>query len=72
MPVKQDIYWDVGASWGADIACFNSAGDEIDLTQPGTQFLFWLARASSANQISTGWPPAFSCAISSRRAGKSF
>lgn len=46
MAIKQDIYWDVGASWGADIACNNSAGDDIDLSLPGTQIIFWVGSLS--------------------------
>lgn len=42
MAIKQDIYWDVGASWGADIRCTTSAGDDIDLSLPGTQIIFWI------------------------------
>ncbi len=40
------------------------------LAQHRVILFFWPMRASSANQISMGWPPASLVAISSRRAGK--
>ena len=42
------------------------------LAQRRVILFFWLIRASSAHQISSGWPLASSVAIVSTRAGKSF
>ena len=42
------------------------------LAQRRVILFFWPIRASSANQISTGLPSASACAISAKRAGKSF
>lgn len=46
MNFKQDLYWDFGTSWGVDIACNNSDGDDIDLSLSGTTVLFWMGSST--------------------------